>query len=100
MSQQKDICIKFDSPDKFVGMVVEKRTVSAVCTGYRKHVKKDGAETFLLIFECTSKISGTKYTHEGSWIFNPARIPKPKDERNPLLVLSGKKSYAKRKSRN
>jgi hypothetical protein len=49
--------IRFDTPQQFIGMAINKRAVAAKCVGFIPYQRKDGVNTFLLEWELICQIT-------------------------------------------
>lgn len=76
---RKRYSIRLDDPKMFVGAVVTKTRVRAVCVGVEDYVRRDGKASLVLKWECEWLEDGTKINATTSAnFFNIGDIPNKK----------------------
>lgn len=88
--------INFETPEKFIGMEVEKQITKAVCVGYEDYINRNGEKTFLLNWDCVSKLTSKEFKIKTQWRnFKKNMITNHKDDKDPKRVAMGKKGQRK-----
>lgn len=92
--------LNFENPDRFIGMTIDKKLVSALCIGFENYTTKEKTESFLLIWDCVSKLSGKAFTQKTGWKnFTHKQIANHPEDKDPTRVFWGKIGAEKKKSK-
>jgi len=82
----KNVTISFDSPNQFIGMVVNKTNTVSVCVGVEKYTRKDGENTEVLIWDCEFRSTGEMKKKKTSANFRVSDLPSTRNAFNMTKI--------------